>query len=72
MPPFTPSDSERLVQVESLLSHLQHDVDKLNEALIEQQQQIEDLRKLVSKVESDVQQIPDSPRDPREERPPHY
>jgi len=72
MPPSTPSESERLVQVESLLSHLQHDVDKLNGALIEQQQQIEDLRKLISKLEADVEQIPDTPRDPREERPPHY
>lgn len=63
---------ERLLQVEMLLSHLQHDVDKLNAALIEQQTQIEGLSRLVSKVEAVVDQMPEPPRDPGEERPPHY
>jgi uncharacterized coiled-coil protein SlyX len=66
------NDRERLTQVESLLSHLQHDIDKLNDALIDQQRQVDELRTLVLKLESAVEQFPDSPRDPREERPPHY
>jgi SlyX protein len=72
MDPDQPGDAERLTQVEVLLSHLQHDVDKLNEVLIEQQAQIDVLKQLVRKVESVVDQIPEPPLDPEQERPPHY
>lgn len=71
--PFhNPTNEERLTQVETLLSHLQHDVDKLNDALIGQQSQIDDLKQLISKVQSLVDNLPDEPREPAEERPPHY
>ena len=66
------SDPDRLTQVEMLLSHLQHDVDKLNEALIAQQSQIEDLEQKIVKLTSIVETLPEEPRDPAEERPPHY
>ena len=66
------SDPDRLTQVETLLSHLQHDVDKLNEALIAQQSQIDDLQQKIVKLTSIVEALPEEPRDPAEERPPHY
>lgn len=66
------TDHDRLTQVEVLLSHLQHDVDKLNAVLIEQQAQIDQLLQRVLKAESLVDQTPEVPRDLAAERPPHY
>ena len=60
-----PTEGEdRLTRVETLLSHLQHDLDKLNDALVGQQLQIDQLRQLMSKVEAAVDQLPESPRIP--------
>lgn len=69
---FTPSEDERLTRLESLLSHLQYDVDKLNDALVAQQSQIDELRRMMSKMESVIEHLPEAPRDPDQERPPHY
>ena len=66
-----PTD-ERLATIETLLSHLQHDVDKLNEALISQQTEINGLSRSLHKLESAVDQIPQPPENPLDERPPHY
>ena len=63
---------ERLESIETLLSHLQHDVDKLNEALFSQQAEISELKMQLSKLESTVDQIPQPPENPLDERPPHY
>jgi uncharacterized coiled-coil protein SlyX len=67
-----PRADERLTKVELLLSHLQYDVDKLNEALITHQSQIDALRQLLTKIEAVVEHLPESPRDIEQERPPHY
>lgn len=72
MEPQQPNESGRLTQVETLLSHLQHDVDKLNEALINQQSQIDEVRQLITKVEAVIDQLPEPEPDPAHERPPHY
>ncbi|MCA9077310.1 MAG: SlyX family protein [Planctomycetaceae bacterium] len=68
----SPDDSERLATIEILLSHLQHDIDKLNEALISQQGQIDEIRASISRVESEVEQLAVPPSDPVDEKPPHY
>jgi uncharacterized coiled-coil protein SlyX len=67
-----PRADERLTKLELLLSHLQYDVDKLNEVLISQQAQIDALRQSLAKVESVMEHLPESPRDLEQERPPHY
>lgn len=67
----SPAD-DRLTKLELLLSHLQYDVDKLNDALISQQSQIDQLRQSLSKMESVIEHLPEPPRDPQQERPPHY
>jgi len=66
------STDVRLEKIEVLLSHLQHDVDKLNDALISQQAEIGGLKHSLAKLESAVDQIPQPPRSPLDERPPHY
>ncbi|MBX3438165.1 MAG: SlyX family protein [Planctomycetaceae bacterium] len=66
------STEERLATIEVLLSHLQHDVDKLNDALISQQGTIDELRRSLVKLESQVDQMPFPAQDPLDERPPHY
>ncbi len=63
---------ERLDTIETLLSHLQHDVDKLNEALISRQTEISELNRQLTKLTSAVDQIPQPPDNPLDERPPHY
>lgn len=68
----SPDDSDRLATIEILLSHLQHDIDKLNEALISQQAQIDEIRTSISRVESEVEQLAVPPSDPIDEKPPHY
>ncbi|MGD9855731.1 MAG: SlyX family protein [Planctomycetaceae bacterium] len=62
----------RLENIEVLLSHLQHDIDKLNDALISQQAEIVDLKRSLLKLESTVDQFPPPLQDPLDERPPHY
>ncbi len=68
----SPPDSDRLANIEILLSHLQHDVDKLNEALIAQQTEIREVRRSLRRVESEVDLMGQLPSDPLDERPPHY
>lgn len=70
--PDSPTDSDRLAQIEMLLSHLQHDIDKLNEALISQQTQIDEINTSISRVESEVEQLAVPPSNPLDEKPPHY
>jgi SlyX protein len=70
--PPPPGADDRLTKLELLLSHLQYDVDKLNDALISQQSQIDELRQTFSKMQSVVEHLPEPPRDLEQERPPHY
>ncbi len=65
-------ESDRLANIEILLSHLQHDVDKLNEALIAQQAEIREVRRSLQRVESEVDLMGQAPSDPLDEKPPHY
>ncbi len=58
-------------QIELLLSHLQHDVDKLNEALTEQHLRLESLVREFEQHRSTFEETA-PPRDPEAERPPHY
>ena len=66
------STQDRLTAIEMLLSHLQHDIDKLNEALIFQQSEIDGLRRSLARIEAAVDELPLPPTDPTHDRPPHY
>jgi SlyX protein len=66
--------SDRIVELELLVTHLQRDLDTLNEVLLGQQKQLDTLGKLLARLDDRVARLgdDDEPRDPVEERPPHY
>jgi SlyX protein len=70
--PQTPED--RLVTLELLVTHLERDLGTLNSVLLEQRNEIEALKRLISRLDERVTRLgeEDEPRDPAEERPPHY
>lgn len=66
--------AERLTNVESALAHLQNDFEALNEAVLLQAKQIENLQAALKKLDEQVAEskTPEAPRDPVDEKPPHY
>ena len=64
----------RTAEVEFLLTHLQRDLDALNQVVLEQRAEIERLQSLVSRFEHRIGNLEADPevRDPGEERPPHW
>jgi SlyX protein len=73
---MSPSASlaDRVVELELLVTHLQHDLDTLNGVLLDQRKELDTLGKLVARLDDRVTRLADDdePRDPIEERPPHY
>ena len=71
-----PDDSahDRLTAIESVLTHLQHDVEQLHEALVGYRQDLDALRQDLAAIRGQVERIETGPevRDPKLERPPHY
>lgn len=67
-------DPHRLAQIEELLTHLQHDVEQLNQALLGQQRQLDELRRSFVTLGDRVQRMSpgDEGFDPVLEKPPHY
>lgn len=65
---------ERVVELETIVMHLERDVEQLNGVIVAQQAEIESLKKLVERLQSRFETALEEPeaRDPREERPPHY
>jgi SlyX protein len=72
--PESPSLPDRVVELELLVTHLQRDLDTLNGVLLDQQKQLDALGRLVARLDDRVTRLgdEDEPRDPVEERPPHY
>lgn len=68
------SVDQRLVDLELIITHLQHDLDQLNTALIEQQRQIDLLTRSLERINERIDglQEGDEERSPQTERPPHY
>lgn len=64
---------ERQQAVEEAIMHIQHDVAKLNGALVDQQRQLNRLQRVLEDVDDRLGQLdPPEKRDPSSERPPHY
>ncbi|MCA9005106.1 MAG: SlyX family protein [Planctomycetaceae bacterium] len=64
----------RLTQVESVLMHLQHDVEQLDEAVLQQNQIVDTLSKSLKLLDSRLgalEEDGDGP-DPVQDKPPHY
>lgn len=64
----------RLTQVESVLMHLQHDVEQLNEAILKQNEVVDSLNQSMKLLDTrlGVLEEEEDDRDPYQERPPHY
>ena len=73
MPASDPS-AERVVELESLVMHLQSDVEALNAVVLKMQTELDTLKSSFGDLDQrlssalDVEEAPD----PRDERPPHY
>jgi len=70
----SPEISQKLIDLESLIAHLQHEFEQLNSVVIEQNQRIDRLQSAQQKLEHQLQTLEEDPeqRDPDDERPPHY
>ena len=57
-----------------MLTHLQHDVEQLNEALTEHFRRLQTFEDRFQRIEHDLESLAEAPekRDPNEEKPPHY
>ncbi|HAH44572.1 SlyX family protein [Gimesia sp.] len=64
----------RLTQVESILMHLQHDVEQLNEAVLQQNTSVDSLSKTLKRLDSRLGALEaeDEGPDPVQDKPPHY
>ena len=79
---MTPDDTsgderlrQRVTEVETLLTHLQHDYHQLNEAVLEQQTRFTTIERQILALEQKLNEVanrPGEPIDPLDEKPPHY
>jgi len=65
---------DRVVELELLVTHLERDLGTLNSVLTDQQQEIDVLKRLISRLDDRVARLSDDdePRDAVDEKPPHY
>ena len=64
----------RLAEVESLLTHLQHELGQMHSMLLAQTAELAALARRIEKFEGRLERLDEGPedRDPRVEKPPHY
>jgi SlyX protein len=64
----------RVIELETIVAHLQHTLDQINDVVLRQQSEIDELRQLLGRFESRLAEFAESPekRDAAQERPPHY
>ena len=66
---------ERVTELETLLTHVQHDFQQLNEVILQQQDRFTAIERQLVRLEQQLRTIADSPTeaiDPLDEKPPHY
>lgn len=68
------SPNDRLIELESIVMHLQNDLMQMNNVILDQQREIESFNQRIQQLESRLAETAESPEehDPLEERPPHY
>lgn len=74
MPEIDPAIEARLVNIESAMAHLQHDVEQLNSSLTEHFRSLQSFEARFSRIESDLETLSEGPevRSAEDEKPPHY
>lgn len=65
---------DRIIQLETAVAHLQHDLEQMNQALVSLHVELKGSREQMTRFERKLQQLGEPPeiRDPGDERPPHY
>lgn len=68
------ADSDRLDRIESVLAHLQHDLDSVNSSLLHQLRRLQEFDARLLRLESELvlQNEPVQRPDAALDRPPHY
>lgn len=69
-----PTVESRLEKIESVLAHLQHDIDSLNASLMNHFRRLHEYESRFGRIEGELQILNDPTErpDPSSERPPHY
>lgn len=69
-----PQLANRLEKIESLLAHLQHDMEGLSASLLEAFRRIQQMESRFGRIEQELSLLQDSPNRPdaAADRPPHY
>jgi len=69
-----PTVESRLEKIESVLAHLQHDIDSLNASLMNHFRRLHEYESRFGRIEGELQMLNDPTErpDPSSERPPHY
>jgi SlyX protein len=65
---------ERVIELESAVAHLQHELDQINEVVLRQQAEVHALTNTLRRLEGRLALLSQEPEErlPSEERPPHY
>ncbi len=63
---------DRIIALESSVMHLQVDLEKIGQVVLEQQQQIEQQQRQIARWEEKISRSQDEFIDPLDEKPPHY
>ena len=73
-PADRPAETDRLADIETALTHLQHDLSQMHAVLLAHTAELAALARRVEKFEGRLDRVEDPPedRDPRAEKPPHY
>ena len=67
-------DSRRFAEIETLLTHVQHELSQMHAVLLAQTAELQTLRDRLGKLDGRLDRLEEDPedRDPRAEKPPHY
>lgn len=67
-------DNDRQIQFETMLAHIQQDIEQINQSLTYQLQRIQEMDLRFQRIERELELMhqPIERRDPEQERPPHY
>lgn len=67
-------NNDHQIRMESLLAHLQQDIEQINKSLTYQMQRLQEMDQRFTRVERELELLsqPAENRDPQQEKPPHY
>ena len=67
-------DEDRLIRLESLLAHLQQDIEQINGSLTHHLTRLQRMDQRFVRIEQELERLqqPGDSRDPQHEIPPHY